>query len=59
MNRVDYLCDCNCENLIDRTPKDLSVIDGYCQKYGKELSFYDWFEKCEECLSKQEKEGAE
>lgn len=47
---TEYLCN-GCEYLEDRTPENLSCIEGYCKKYCKELTYYDWFERCDECLA--------
>lgn len=43
----NYHCD-NCEFFEDKSTDNL--IDGYCKKYNQPLNFYDWWEKCNECI---------
>lgn len=44
---TDYYCD-NCEFFEDKSTDKL--IDGYCKKYNQSLNFYDWWEKCDNCV---------
>ena len=44
---TDYHCD-YCEFFEDKSTGKL--IDGYCKKYNQSLDFYDWWEKCNECI---------
>ena len=43
----DYHCE-NCEFFEDRSTD--KHIDGYCKKYSQSLNFYDWWEKCKDCI---------
>ena len=44
---TDYYCE-NCEFFEDKSTDKL--IDGYCKKYNQSLNFYDWWEKCDNCV---------
>lgn len=44
---TDYYCE-NCEFFRDKSTDKL--IDGYCKKYNQSLNFYDWWEKCDNCV---------
>lgn len=44
---TDYYCE-NCEFFEDKSTDNL--IDGYCKKYNQSLNFYDWWEKCDNCV---------
>ena len=44
---TDYYCK-DCEFLNDKSKGNF--IDGYCKKYNQSLTFYDWFEKCDNCV---------
>lgn len=44
---IDFHCD-NCEFLQDKSNDN--IIDGYCKKYNQSLNFYDWWEKCDNCV---------
>ena len=44
---TDYYCE-NCEFFEDKSTDKL--IDGYCKKYNQSLNFYDWWEKCNNCV---------
>lgn len=44
---TDYHCE-NCEFFEDRSTDKL--IDGYCKKYNQSLFFYDWWQKCDNCV---------
>lgn len=44
---TDYHCE-NCEFFEDKSTDKL--IDGYCKKYNQSLNFYDWWEKCDNCV---------
>ena len=44
---TDCYCE-NCEFFEDKSTDKL--IDGYCKKYNQSLNFYDWWEKCDNCV---------
>lgn len=45
-----YCGDCN---YLSGTNDD--TTDGHCDKYGVDLIFYDWFERCQQCLNEHSK----
>lgn len=44
---ADYYCE-NCEFFEDRSTDKL--INGFCKKYNQSLFFYDWWQKCDNCV---------